>query len=596
MESGNACEGCGLECVNFDVGTGVFACEACGLVRQDTAFRHVDFDDEGGRVGTYVGGRGTVGSLGLGRQAWSLAPGTRIGFRSDHRKRYTLAKLDELAALLHLPKDKVDDVKHMLGIITDEKWGARGWIDLLIATCIYIVARKHSLPLSAADIATTLNSSVKDLLRVYQRVLDHMDIQSTPFDPAVYFDKIMSHHSTFALLERDALRSLSRQGHCLLQYGVEWSLAAGRHPLAIVVAVVVIVGKANNIKVDVELVSRELHVHPATSRLRLKEYMTSLVGFAQLLPWGKDITLKTLSRHLPFLLQYLETRMKMDNGQVARNCEVASNPQKNLATEDVALRHIAKALYVKYGPRIRSVLQNQPFDVVKDEDLGPLPEETTAPVVKRQKTGSNTLSTGSSIVGCTSGKEAKLEIQTINFVTAAVEEEMIKADEKMETAEQCAWKPLPPSFLANRVATAKRTAKIEAAKRRIATVKQDMANQLESEGDKELIHGKALQLKDSESLLVTDEAKTLDRVLDDEDFLIQYCLIRGAHEDILKAGHYSLVLSTPPVQPDREIMSNTDLLKYFKTPREIEFLESLHEGDIPYPWFMIDELEVQGLE
>ncbi|KAI5071795.1 hypothetical protein GOP47_0014046 [Adiantum capillus-veneris] len=591
MESGNACEGCGLECMTFDVGTGVFACEACGLVRQDTVLRHVDFDDEGSRVGTYVGGRGTVGSLGVGRQAWSFAPGSRIGFRSDHRKRYTIAKLDELASLLRLPKDKVDDVKHMLDIITEEKWGAHSWIDLLIATCIYIVSRKHSLPLSAAEIATTLNCPVKDILRVYQRVLDHMDMQSTPFDSAVYFDKIMSHHPAFVAMERDALRRSSRQGHCLLRYGVEWSLAAGRHPLALVAAVAVIIGKANNIKVDLNLVSRELHVNPATSRLRLKEYMTSLVGFAQLLPWGKDITLKTLSRHLPFLLQYLETRVKMDGGrQVAKTCGVASNPHENGVMEEVALRHIAKALYVKYGPKIRSVLENQPFDVVKDEDPGPLPDEAIAPVIKKQKVGSDTTE-------CSSLKEAKLENQAIRGERA---ERMTKSDGKLETGEHRTWKPLPPCFMANGETTAKRSAKIEAAKRRIVTVKLEMASQLASEGNEEFIVRKALQLKDSQfsaSMHVNDDAKAHDRALDDEDFLIQYCLIRGAHEDILKAGYYRLALSTPPVQPDREIMSDADLLKYFKTPREIEFLESLSEGDIPYPWLTIDELEAQsGLE
>eukprot|EP00250_Pteridium_aquilinum_P016157 c22969_g1_i1 orf=138-1907(+) len=588
----DVCEACGSQSVSLDIDAGVVACEACGLVRQETDFRHAEFDDEGTKLGSFVGGRGTAGSLGLGRPAWTLAPGSCTGFRSDYKKTCTLAKLDHLSSLLRLPKDKIEDVKHIIGIVTEEKWGAHRWVDVLIGSCIYIVARQHRLPLSAAEIANTLNCPVKDVLRMYHRVLDFMEIQSTPFDPAVYLDKVMSHHPAFMSMERDVVRRLARQGHCLLRYGVEWSLAAGRHPLALVAAVVVIIGRANNIKVDMKVVSRELHVHPATSRLRFNEFMDSLVGFGQRLPWGKDITLKTVSRHLPFLLQYLETRMKMDHNQVLEKSGVATVTEA-VSGEDVALRHIAKALYAKYGPQIRAVLESQPFDVVSEEDSDSLSVEGAATDVKKRKMDTDAHPYDS--VPC-SDEELGLMNPADCGKQAAVGP-VPEDDRKTNTT----WKPLPPSFVANGVANAKRIARIEAAKKRIATVKQDMANQMVREirqesHDETPLHSielpSSVQTHDLPSLAQTHARP--DEGLDAEDFLIQYCLIRGANEEILKAGYYSLVLSTAPVQPDKEIMSDSDLLKYFRTPREIEFLQSLSNEESISPWFTRDELDSQA--
>lgn len=618
------CEGCGLPSVTFDVNAGVVVCEGCGLVRQETQFRHSEFDEEGIKSGSYVGGRGTASSLGLGRSSWTLAPGSHIGFRSDYKKQYTLAKLDHLSSLLRLPKDRIDDVKHMLGIITEDKWGAHRWMDILIGTCIYIVARQHRLPLSAAEIATTLNCPIKELLRVYNRVLNFMEIQSTPFDPAVYFDKVMSHHPTFMSMERDAVRRLSKQGHCLLQYGTEWCLSAGRHPLALVAAVAVIVGKANNIKVDMEVVSRDLHVHPATSRLRLKEFMNSLVGFGQRLPWGKDITLKTVSRHLPFLLQYLEARMRMDSNQVVENSVTATTTEAS-SGEDAALRHIAKALYAKYGPQIRAVLDGQPVDVVK-EDIDPLSIVESATGIKESANGIKKRKVNGDAPPCNSlqysCKEAKLSLVDCSkeaavgpiaeedgktYTVGPISEEegkintaagqhhigpISEEEGKQNTSGQhCIWKPLPPSFLANSVADAIRTARIQAAKKRIASVKQDMVNQLVRERKQKSNDETASQSIESASSAKIHAPH--DKGLDAEDFLIQYCLIRGADEKILQAGYYLLALSTPPVQPDKEIMSDTELLKYFRTPEEIEFLESLSKEEPLYPWLNKDDPESQ---
>ncbi|KAH7430603.1 hypothetical protein KP509_08G005300 [Ceratopteris richardii] len=504
--------------------------------------------------------------------------------------------MKELCSILNLSKDKMEDVRHMVGLVTQEKWGANHWIEVLIGTCIYIVARQHRLPLSAAQIASTVNCAPKDVLRVYNRVLNYLEIESCPFDPIVHFDKFMSSHSAFVCLGEDTLNRLVEQGHCLLHYGLEWSLTSGRHPLALVAAVVAIVGKANNIKVDLDLISRELYVYPKTSRLRLREYFVSLIGFAQLLPWGKDITFKTLTRHLPFLLQYMAARTKVDSrSHVKRKFlpsdSVASAQKQCSSAEDTALRHIAKALYAKYGTRIKSILENQSLDVVKDEDGIPSPEEEISHPLKKQKVN----------------EEGYPSVETCRQDTK------LKVGRKTgkATVDATLWKPLPPSFVANTAAIARRTAKVDAAKKRIAAVKQEMGKYLPSEEIQGCNNGMALQLEGSdffpmmqhlESPALSMEARVLenkkvcDGTLDAEDLIIQYCLVRGADEEILKAGYYSLALSTPPVQPDKEILSDMELLKYFRTPSEVEFLRSLSEEDSPYPWFTAEELELQALQ
>lgn len=129
------------------------------------------------------------------------------------------------------------------------------------------------------------------------------------------------------------------------------------------------------------------------------------MGVGQKLPWGKDITVKTLDKHLPFLLKFLELDMKR------------------------AKKKKSSDLQLSQGPSTRSSIELEPSCAQKG------PAESHELDMQESASDCNTSEKGAS----TSGRQSGLSLED----SRSVELKLVEALKRKEVE----WQAWPKSFL-----------------------------------------------------------------------------------------------------------------------------------------------------
>lgn len=68
-----------------------------------------------------------------------------------------LKRLNTIAAALRLPASSIKQVSAYLEQFTDGKYGHGRWMELVVASCVYIVCRENKRPLTLIDVAVSEN-------------------------------------------------------------------------------------------------------------------------------------------------------------------------------------------------------------------------------------------------------------------------------------------------------------------------------------------------------------------------------------------------------------------------------------------------------
>ncbi|KAH9328933.1 hypothetical protein KI387_001041 [Taxus chinensis] len=249
MEEAMHYEKRGEERVITDAITGMLVCESCGFVNEEAVYTVAWDFATGDGMGNFVSATDT------GVHAASRWVNKNRAYDYHQGKEViAMKKLEDITSLLRLPVERVCEVKYMVEKLSQGRWGAGRWFDILIGACIYVIVRQIHLPLTIIEIAVIINCDVSELGRMYNRVLK------------------MSSPSGFTL------------------------------KIVIVAAILAFIAEVDEVNVGLEDISKELNVPMHTYKLRYKELQESLVRVGQSLPWGKDITIKTVIRHISFLL------------------------------------------------------------------------------------------------------------------------------------------------------------------------------------------------------------------------------------------------------------------------------------------------------
>ncbi|KAG6550740.1 hypothetical protein Mapa_007644 [Marchantia paleacea] len=338
VQTGERCQSCGEASMVMDALYGIYACEACGSMG-DQAGTELGSEFQLGHVierrGTNIGEHDSGAAAAKGLMRGQTNHDFYTGFSSwnERHKLETMRKVQRISAQLRVPGDKVDEVKHLLERTVDGDWGTGRWVDVLVAACVYIIIRQSQLPLTIPEVADCVNCDVVELGRMYNRVLQKLNISVPHVDLSIFLERALSTLPALTKQSRDTLRIVTRQGKMLLTNAVQWFITTGRRPLPVIAAVLQLVLDANKISVHISDVARELYAGLGATRLRYKECKNSLVVVAQNLPWGVDITPKTVLRHLPFIIQYMELKLKLQKGaNQGSTCSGQVVPKKRAST------------------------------------------------------------------------------------------------------------------------------------------------------------------------------------------------------------------------------------------------------------------------
>ncbi|CAJ1932149.1 unnamed protein product [Sphenostylis stenocarpa] len=206
--------------------------------------------------------------------------------------------IEEVTYTLGLSSKSVD-VRSMASTITEGEFGQGEWFRVLIGACAYVVMRREDQPLPMAEVASAVGC---DLYEIGRSVV----FESEDSEAGGVFDSVCG----------------------------EVVLSTGRRPLPLVVAVVVFVAELNGIAVEMEELAREV------------------------LPWGKDVTVKNIVKNAPFVIQYLERKAMLKPGVIQEKRKDLHRAAVDL--EDVVakcLRHDDELEYGVDGVTSRKDLQ-----------------------------------------------------------------------------------------------------------------------------------------------------------------------------------------------------------------------------------------------
>ncbi|KAH8934279.1 hypothetical protein BDL97_18G074900 [Sphagnum fallax] len=509
---GEGCSVCGEGRLTLDPVYGVIACDVCGRVVNEMETQLASKHQMGHvmeRGGTFVAAEdtGAIAAGGVSIYGDGSAANLHRNFinRQEMNKMEVMKTMRRITSVLRVPTEKVRDVKFMLESVLENEWGQGRWIEILVGACIYIAIRQSQLPLTLLEVAATVDCNVVELAQMYQRVLKALEIDLPDTDLVVFLDRAISTLSTVKL-GKDMTRQLSKQGGLLLECAREWFISTGRRPLPVVAAVLALILDANQIDVNFDEVVRELYSNNETSKARLKELQEALVGVGKNLPWGQDITVKTLRRHMPFLLQYLEMDMKCKKKR-------KSSVLTSISTEGITMTSNSKQKDVHHAKRLQTGTEVSLVAELQEQAMSS----------EQYRTMPSSEGKAGSIRPPPSDQEAHTPEQP-----TSVELQLLRVM-KMKQAE---WEALPPSFLASREARNRRCAKISAAKDRISKAKKMLITQVPKKRNEPLtsIPRNEVPVDTSEHPKVAppgSSGQESEVSIDWEDLLIEYLILGG---------------------------------------------------------------------
>ncbi|XAR66566.1 hypothetical protein NMG60_11012844 [Bertholletia excelsa] len=524
MQGSRPCKSCGKRTIIHDDETSSLVCSSCGIVQEFDDLQH-HFGGLTGPTGTFVR-TGTAGS------------GSTYSYKET--KIYKAkGTIEHLTALLNLSPSKMDEVRAMVEIITEGEYGQGDWFPVFVGACTYVVMRKDNKSLPLVEVAEKVCCDVYEIGKMVSRVVEFLELKLPEFDIVKTFEKAVQVCFDAVSIEKGKIERMLKQGIFLVQCLVKWFLTTGRRPLPAVVSVLVFVAQLNDIDVQIEDLAKELNVAVATSRLRYKELLESLVKVAQALPWGKNITVKNIVKNAPFVIQYMELKSLSKNGVKKKPLE-----RVELHLDDLISDCLMKG--VLYGRDSYGTANDSQYFEIEGRSSSPRLSSDDLDKLKISHEGLSMINS-----------ELLTEISNAKAVEESGNNNKRKRGSEFDLSEYGEWwkgkSPLckklllkqimekdvgldamPPSFINGCLANQRRREKIKAAKLRIKGI---MSPPNAGSGDRDIVC-----VSECTSIGKKRRKKGLKIDTDWEDFIVETLLLHQVKEEEIEKGHYSTLL------------------------------------------------------
>lgn len=522
MDASGSCKGCRKNSLVRDDVTGSLVCSSCGLIQP--------FDNYDPQLGGLTGPQGTFVRVG------TAGSGSSLNYKD--KKIFEAQKLiDDLLFKLGFSSERSNEVRTMVSTITEGEFGQGDWFPVLVGACSYVARRQSKRALPIAEVGAVIGCDVYELGRMINRVVEFLNLELPELDLVNALELAFRKCGSLSRVSKDKADQMLKQGKFLIQWAVRWFLTTGRRPLPMIAAVLMFVSELNQVDIRIENIANEIHAGVATSKLRYKELSESLVKVAQSLPWGRDISTKNIVKNAPFVIQYMEMKLRFQPSDKPRKVNknlgmivfdldsVVSESLNNeydyvsqgygtekennapvalFATDNSKLKLSPESLSLMYTKFV-----NGGSRVTLMEEDGGDPRTRTRkreydlPVIKNWWNGK-------------SDKNRRLFLQ-----------EILEKDVGLDA--------LPPSFVSGCLAYERRREKINAAKLRINKVMYPSNTSSSDSNDS--------STKAEQHPAKRRRRAKFDKVdIDWEDFAIETLLLHGVREDEIEKGHYNTLL------------------------------------------------------
>ncbi|KAK9153001.1 hypothetical protein Sjap_000481 [Stephania japonica] len=527
MEGSRVCTNCKKQRVILDEITGNWVCEACGIQQEFENFQ-AHFGGVNGPEGAFVR---------VGQNIYCQSS----DFNYKQNKVYNAQKkIETITSQLGFSSLRSAEVRLMIDEITKGEFGLGVWFNVLVGACAYVVMRKNKVPLTMREVASVIEVDLHELGRMVVRVVDFLSLDLPEFDVVSSFERAIHSCPDFTELSSDKKDKMLKQGRFLLQCAEKWFLMTGRQPMPMVVAVMMFVSELNQVKVSIEDFASELHVGIVTCRKRHKELLETLVKAAQVLPWGKNVTVKNIMKNAPLVIQYMEMKSRSDKGKKRKSLQaVVEHNLEEIASECVR----SQVEYTSNDSRIEH--ESQYFDVVDrnalvNVGLGNL-DELQISLECLSNSYSKYLSETTlmkamddSGVNHTRKRTKTLGLHLYKNWWTGNSDLSKKLSLEQILQKDVGFNGLPPSFVAGQLACKNRREKIRTAKIRINDIVQPPDALLGDKNDRYFVE--RLQAREQRMQEING------RDLNWEDYVIEILLLHQVDEEEIEQGHYKRLL------------------------------------------------------
>ena len=518
MQASGSCIDCRKAALVRDDVTGSLVCSSCGIVQP--------FDNYDPQLGGLNGPQGTFVRVGT--------TGTGSSLNYKDKKIFEAQKIiDELLFKLGFSSEKSNEVRTMVATITEGEYGQGDWLPVLIGACSYVVRRQSNRALSIAEVGSVIGCDVYELGHMIRRVVQFLNLKLPEIDIVSSLELAFRKCGSLNRVSKDKVDKMLRQGTFLVQCAVKWFLTTGRRPQPMIAAILLFVAQLNQIDVRIEDIVSEIHAGVATTRLRYKELLEALVKVAQALPWGKDVTTKNIIKNAPFVIQYMEMKLRSQPGKRGENSEGCRFDLDGVVSDCLNKEFD----YVGYSMENHSQYfeaHNGSGLAIDNPDKLKLSHESLSLIYSKVCNEASQVNP----VGENGGDRRRKRSQEFDL-PATREWWNGKSDMsrkhllKLIIERDIGLDALPPSFVTGCLAYEQRRKKINAAKLRISKIMHPSKTNM---GDTE-------EFSSEEHLHAKKKRRGRKKIgIDWEDFVIETLLLHHVNEDEIEKGHYKALL------------------------------------------------------
>ncbi|KAE8722305.1 heavy metal-associated isoprenylated plant protein 26-like [Hibiscus syriacus] len=278
----------------------------------------LDFDNYDAQIGGINGPTGTNIHIGY------AGTGSLYSYK-DKKLFVAKALIHEYTTSLKISNSE-SEVTSMIDEITDGEFGDGDWFHVLIGACSYVVMRRDKKFLPAAEVAEVVDCDVYELGRMIDHVVKIMKLSLPEVSIAGLFERELNNYMDFNDVDENKKERMRKQGIFLVNCAVKWFLTTGRRPLPAVAAVMAFLAELNGVDgLKIEDAAKNVRAMVSTTKSRYKELLAALVNVAQVLPWGKDVTVKNVVKYAPFVIRYMELKsmeLPGGGGEVVENFDI----------------------------------------------------------------------------------------------------------------------------------------------------------------------------------------------------------------------------------------------------------------------------------
>ena len=267
------CKKC--ENIHKDPDTGMMICLTCGTVHEESQIvvDALEFDDNQNAAGTF---------LDLNKQT-NYYPGRRniLNQMNDSNKRNTkkaMETIEETARKLTIKEDVVRKAKKFYMVASNKKFTQGRETDLMVGAVLYLACRcDENNKYLLIDFSEVLKINLFSIGTLYIKLLKLLDceIPSTfsIIDPSLYMHRFCIKFN----LGKKA-REVENTALKILEFMDRDWIITGRRPSGICGACILISAKLHKLSIDINLISKVVHVCPQTILNRIDEFSLTRVA------------------------------------------------------------------------------------------------------------------------------------------------------------------------------------------------------------------------------------------------------------------------------------------------------------------------------